>query len=279
MDRTVRRIELTPSKSPAIQLRPISALTVSQRTLFCSAIPARGRRIRFVNVRRAVTGRYVHGAGVFGHACGPSSTAPCLLTGLDEKRRGRSDRDTVDALVEKLFAVGPGKVRISCRVADWLGDSDLAALRPYFELSGGQVILQLDRLSGDEQRAVLQAEGLSASDADAFLREATDRALGDFLENPQNLIMLLRAFRNRQVARNPEGAPRDSRRKSCSRSSTKTVRARVAVSIRSMSFVRLLARYAPRALSATSRRLASRITRVHQRRSRRIAASAFSAGG
>jgi hypothetical protein len=52
-----------------------------------------------------------------------------FIDGLDEKRAGRSDRDTVDALVAKLFAVGPHKVRISCRVADWLGDSDLAALR------------------------------------------------------------------------------------------------------------------------------------------------------
>jgi hypothetical protein len=83
-------------------------------------------------------------------------------------------------------------------VADWLGDSDLAALRPYFELSGDPVVLLLDRLSGDEQRAVLQAQWLSASDAHAFLREAADRALGDFLENPQNLIMLLRAVQTGQ---------------------------------------------------------------------------------
>jgi hypothetical protein len=86
-------------------------------------------------------------------------------------------------------------VRISCRVAEWLGDSDLAALRPYFEQGGDPIVLLLGRLSGDEQRVVLQAEGLSANEANAFLREATERALGDFLENPQNLIMLLRAVR------------------------------------------------------------------------------------
>jgi hypothetical protein len=40
---------------------------------------------------------------------------------------------------------------------------------------------------------VLQTEGISAGEAEAFLREATDRTLSDFLENPQNLIMLLRA--------------------------------------------------------------------------------------
>jgi hypothetical protein len=38
-----------------------------------------------------------------------------FIDGLDEKRAGRSDRETVDALVEKLFAVRPGNVRISCR--------------------------------------------------------------------------------------------------------------------------------------------------------------------
>ena len=114
-----------------------------------------------------------------------------FIDGLDERRAGRSDRDTVDALVENLFAVGPGKVRISCRLADWLGNSDLAALSSYFEQSGDPTVLQLSCLSEEEQREVLQAEGLSANEADAFLREANDRALSDFLENPQNLIMLL----------------------------------------------------------------------------------------
>jgi predicted NACHT family NTPase len=74
-----------------------------------------------------------------------------------------------------------------------LGESDLTALRPYFERSEEPVVLQLDGLSADEQRAVLEAEGLSRGEADTFLRQATERALGDFLENPQNLIMLLRA--------------------------------------------------------------------------------------
>jgi hypothetical protein len=54
-------------------------------------------------------------------------------------------------------------------------------------------VVLLGRLSSDEQRAVLQAQGLSSSDADAFLHEATECALGGFLENPQNLIMLQRA--------------------------------------------------------------------------------------
>lgn len=116
-----------------------------------------------------------------------------FIDGLDEKRAGRGDRDTVDALAAKLFAVGPDRVRISCRAADWLGDSDLAALRPYFEQNGEPPVLILESLSPDEQRAVVEAQGVDEVSARAFLVAAEERGLGDFLENPQNLIMLWRA--------------------------------------------------------------------------------------
>ena len=44
----------------------------------------------------------------------------------------RGDRDTVDALAAKLIEADPAAVRISCRVADWLGKSDLVSLEPFF---------------------------------------------------------------------------------------------------------------------------------------------------
>lgn len=116
-----------------------------------------------------------------------------FIDGLDEKRAGRGDRDTVDALVAKLFDVAPPKVRISCRGADWLGESDLAALSPYFDQQGGAVVLHLESLSHDEQVAVLVEQGVAGDQAGRFLVEAGERGLGDFLENPQNLIMLWRA--------------------------------------------------------------------------------------
>jgi hypothetical protein len=191
MDRTVRRIESTPSRAQQHELRPISAYDDTTNIVLLGD-PGAGKTHTFRECAARVGGQYVT-ARAFLVTPAVKFDGTLFIDGLDEKRAGRSDRDTVDALVEKLFAIDPGKVRISCRVADWLGDTDLAALRPYFEQSGEAVVLQLDRLSGDEQRAVLQAEGLSAGDADAFLREATDRALADFLENPQNLIMLLRA--------------------------------------------------------------------------------------
>src|SRR5260221_14781410 len=69
-----------------------------------------------------------------------------FIDGLDERRAGRSDLSTIDALVQKLFEVNPKQVRISCRVGDWLGESDLAGLSPYFGQTGDLTVLHLVRL-------------------------------------------------------------------------------------------------------------------------------------
>ena len=159
------------SRAQQDQLRPISAYDDAANIVLLGD-PGAGKTHTFREYAARCGGRYVT-ARAFLVTPAAKFDGTLFIDGLDEKRAGRSDRDTVDALVEKLFVVGPGKVRISCRVADWLGDSDLAALRPYFELSGDPIVLQLDRLSGDEQRAVLQAEGLSPDDADTFLRECS----------------------------------------------------------------------------------------------------------
>jgi predicted NACHT family NTPase len=117
------------------------------------------------------------------------------IDGLDERRSGRRDRDTLDVLTQKLFEVSPPKVRISCRVADWLGESDLATLRSYFEQSGETAVVLLEGLTREDQRAVLISHGAASDMAADFLNEAELRGLDDLLANPQNLLMLWRAVR------------------------------------------------------------------------------------
>jgi hypothetical protein len=104
-----------------------------------------------------------------------------FIDGLDERRSGRGDRDTVDTLAVKLIEADPAAVRISCRVADGLGKSDLVSLEPFFEGRGGMVVLALEALTPGERRAVLTHNGMSQREADALLLEAEHRRLTEFL--------------------------------------------------------------------------------------------------
>ncbi len=128
----------------------------------------------------------------------PTSTADeiIFIDALDEKRAGRRDRDTVDALVQKLFDSKPKKVRLACRAHDWLGGTDLASLRPFFDLHGGVRVLTLMPLTESEQHALLNDRGVV--DAEKFVEEAKKRGLADFLQNPQNLIMLSEAVKDKK---------------------------------------------------------------------------------
>jgi len=118
-----------------------------------------------------------------------------FIDALDERRAGRGDHNAIDEIVKKLFLVRPEKVRIACRAADWLGETDLAAFRTFFERTGGYVVLSLQPLSGQERVRALAALGVEKPEA--FLAEASERGLEDLLGNPQNLTMLADVVRKR----------------------------------------------------------------------------------
>jgi hypothetical protein len=191
MNRNVRQISPQLREEAADEIRTISSFA-ERPNIVLLGDPGAGKSHTFRQLAQASRSRLVTARAFL---VTPAARADDVLfiDGLDERRAGRGDRDTVDALVEKLFAVAPKKVRISCRAADWLGQSDLAGLRPYFETNGGEpVVLLLERLSPDEQRMVLAEQGLSDDNVTKFVAEAQSRGLGEFLENPQNLLLLFK---------------------------------------------------------------------------------------
>ncbi|WP_419686438.1 NACHT domain-containing protein [Serratia marcescens] len=117
-----------------------------------------------------------------------------FIDALDEKRSNHSSSDVVDNIVQRLFSLPPQKLRISCRSQDWLGDSDLSAFLPYFERTGGYVVLHLQQLSREEQTAILHAN--SIEQPEKFLEEAEKHSAYEFLHNPQNLLMLAESVRD-----------------------------------------------------------------------------------
>jgi hypothetical protein len=192
MTRTVRQIQTRPNEVADTSPRPFSEFA-DRANIVLLGDPGAGKTYLFKEATTAENGRFIKARAFLTTPADKLRGRALFIDGLDEKRAGRGDRDTVDALVAKLFDVAPPKVRISCRGADWLGDSDLAALSPFFDQQGAVAVLYLENLSRPEQIAVLAGQGGGEADAGRFLDEAAERGLGDFLENPQNLIMLWRA--------------------------------------------------------------------------------------
>lgn len=114
--------------------------------------------------------------------------ASIYIDALDERRSGNADHDAVDDIVKKLFQLKREKVRISCRSADWLGETDLSVFKDYFDRSGGHIVLSLQPLSDHERVQVLTSKGVN--DPNTFLSNAIERGLENLLGNPQTLIML-----------------------------------------------------------------------------------------
>lgn len=111
-----------------------------------------------------------------------------FIDALDEHRSDRGDNNATDEIVKKLFLINPKQVRISCRAADWLGETDLIGFKDYFDGSGGYVVLNLQPLSQAEQVPILRTSGIE--DTDEFLAHAEIKGLSELLGNPQNLKML-----------------------------------------------------------------------------------------
>src|SRR3984893_8108446 len=186
-DRNVRQITPSPQGGEDQQSLPFSTFSEKENIVLLGD-PGAGQSYLFRESSEEVGGRCLTARAFLNIPAFPPD-AILFIDGLDERRAGRSDRGTVDTIVQKLFAAAPAKVRISCRVVDWLGESDLAAFQPYFEHSGDAVVLSLERLMPEEQRAVLAAQGMAAGEAGAFIQEAEARGLAEFLDNPRNLIM------------------------------------------------------------------------------------------
>ena len=112
-----------------------------------------------------------------------------FIDGLDEIRAGASDvRTPFHEIRRKLDALGKPRFRLSCREADWLGESDrkhLESVSPDSHV----VVLRLDPLTDADVTSILDARS-DIPDARAFVEKAGQWGVGGLLANPQTLEML-----------------------------------------------------------------------------------------
>jgi len=112
------------------------------------------------------------------------------IDALDEKRPRSSDPEAISPIARNLAKANPNKVRISCRAADWLGETDLELFRRRFEANGGYAVVSLEPLTRDDAISLISSLDDQSLDAESFVNEAAQRGIEDLLENPQTLLML-----------------------------------------------------------------------------------------
>ncbi|MDZ4253372.1 MAG: hypothetical protein U1A72_12465 [Sulfuritalea sp.] len=117
-----------------------------------------------------------------------------FIDGLDEMRAGGGDGHlAIDAISHQLERLGEPRFRLSCREIDWRGISDREALRN--QSSGNPAVLHIEPFTDDEIHRLASAwlEG----PADAFLAQIQKAGLDEMLGNPQNLKLLVEAFKGK----------------------------------------------------------------------------------
>ncbi|MCK9201504.1 MAG: hypothetical protein M0P59_14180 [Gallionella sp.] len=115
-----------------------------------------------------------------------------FIDGLDETRAGRNDPHTpLGALRGKLDRLGRPRFRLSCRAADWLGNSDAEALKSCAP-NGKVAELYLEPL-GHEQVVEILKHDDRVQNAELFLDNAGKFNLEGLLYNPQTLDMMIDA--------------------------------------------------------------------------------------
>ncbi len=115
-----------------------------------------------------------------------------FIDGLDEMRANGGDGITpLDHIRRHLERLGRPSFRLSCREADWLGDSDIEALKRVSP-NGEIIALHLDPL-GDEDIIEILGHITSIDDPTRFMLQAREHGLGELLRNPQVLNLLVDA--------------------------------------------------------------------------------------
>ena len=128
----------------------------------------------------------------------PAATAIDTVWFIDALDEMRADAATwngpLDAIRQRLVALGCPRFRLACREADWIGAVDTEALRAVAP-SGDLAELRLEPLSRDETLTLLRLWPDRVPDAQAFWQQAEHLNLTPLLANPLLLELLVDAVR------------------------------------------------------------------------------------
>ena len=195
VDRTCTELGRNWAVSPEAESKPLSAYRSVQAyvllgdpgsgktTSFRSECKDLGDQAKFISARDFL---------VYESAPDELRGKTLFIDGLDEVRAGALDvRFPFDRIRGLLIQLGRPRFRISCREADWLGETDRQRLE--LVAKGSTVTaLRLDPLTPTDIENILR-ESLAVSDPEAFVEKAHERGVDGLLFNPQSLELLAKA--------------------------------------------------------------------------------------
>ena len=156
--------------------------------------PGAGKSCSFAAEASACDGLLIAARDIVdGVATAPVGDEIVFIDGLDEVRAGAADSKTpFGAIRAWLHQQGSPRFRLSCREADWLGDSDRSALARV--APGRRVeVLHLEPLQREDQLAVLRSRPAEVSNPEAFWRKAEQFRLTALFGNPLLLDLTIKA--------------------------------------------------------------------------------------
>ena len=118
-----------------------------------------------------------------------SSDKLLFIDGLDEIRAGAQDgRTPIDQVRSKLRHFGCSRFRLSCRTVDWWWTHDRQKLE---QIGVDVLLLALDPLTDENLPEILRQHGRPKNgDPEEFISQARQHGLGEWLRNPQTLLLL-----------------------------------------------------------------------------------------
>ena len=151
--------------------------------------PGAGKTYLFTNANQHENGNYIPARSFIVNADESSyANKPVYIDALDEKRSRSEDPDSIGEIIKRIREIKPSKVRLSCRAADWLGETDLELFKPYFEANGGYCVVVLEALTEEEIDQILNSKNIDVPRE--FREKASEKGVSTLLTNPQTLIML-----------------------------------------------------------------------------------------
>lgn len=157
--------------------------------------PGAGKSFLFKHASQHENGNCIAARNFTIYADESYTNKPVYIDALDEKR-SRVETGSIDEIIKHIKQIKPSKVRLSCRVADWLGETDLELFKPYFEANGGYCVVVLEALTEVEIDRILN--GKNIDNPSEFREQAYSKGVNSLLTNPQTLIMLADSVKNGQ---------------------------------------------------------------------------------